>query len=176
METSSSRGYLLFYQKPKRSEILFHDLSKGMQMWKRLPMPEELQRIRSMDEWFEKPSSFEEFVLTSVGLRRRRRCMVLQWKPTYITGGIIYVSSGLKLISDTHHTLLSKETSSPHGCVRSWSSLPVSYILSVVVLATLIYAMYFIDEVKLKRSCWAFSRRLKTTQENTSWESSCDIP
>ena len=37
-------------KKPKRSEILFHDKPKHLQMWARTPMPEELQRIRSMDE------------------------------------------------------------------------------------------------------------------------------
>ena len=44
--------------KPKRSEILFHDQPKSMQLWRRIPMPEELQKIRSMDEWYEKPSEF----------------------------------------------------------------------------------------------------------------------
>ncbi len=41
--------------KPRKSEILFSDRKKDMQMWERLPMPEELRRIRSMDEWGEMP-------------------------------------------------------------------------------------------------------------------------
>jgi hypothetical protein len=47
-------------KKPPRSQILFHDSPKAMQLWKRIPMPEELQRIRSMDEWLEKPAEFRK--------------------------------------------------------------------------------------------------------------------
>jgi len=37
-------------KKPKRSQILFNEKPKGMQMWSRVPMPEELSRVRGMDE------------------------------------------------------------------------------------------------------------------------------
>ena len=45
-------------KQPKRSEILFHDQPKAMQLWRRIPMSEELQKVRSMDEWYEKPAEF----------------------------------------------------------------------------------------------------------------------
>ena len=45
-------------KKPRKSQILFHDQPKKLQLWKRTPMPEEMRRIRSMDEWFEKPAEF----------------------------------------------------------------------------------------------------------------------
>ena len=77
-------------KKPKRSEILFHDKPKGLQMWQRIPMPEELQRIRSMDEWFEKPSEFRNKFRTYVEKEfQRRRDGVWFYNngiPTYITG------------------------------------------------------------------------------------------
>ena len=76
-------------KKPKRSEILFYDRPKAMQMWQRLPMPEELQRIRSMDEWPEKPSEFRKKFRSYIEQefqRRRRRMVLQQWGPTYITG------------------------------------------------------------------------------------------
>ena len=77
-------------KKPKRSEILFHDKPKGLQMWQRIPMPEELQRIRSMDEWFEKPSEFRNKFRAYVEKEfQRRRDGVWFYNngvPTYITG------------------------------------------------------------------------------------------
>jgi len=77
-------------EKPKRSEILFHDKSKAMQMWQRLPMPEELQRIRSMDEWLEKPPEFRKKFRSYIEQEfQRRRDGVWFYnngEPTYITG------------------------------------------------------------------------------------------
>ena len=77
-------------KKPKRSEILFHDQPKSMQLWRRIPMPEELQKIRSMDEWYEKPSEFRrKFSGFIEGEFERRRNGVWFYNdgvPTYITG------------------------------------------------------------------------------------------
>lgn len=77
-------------KKPPRSEILFHDLPKAMQLWQRIPMPEELQRIRSMDEWLEKPTEFrKKFHLYIEQEFQRRRDGVWFYnngEPTYITG------------------------------------------------------------------------------------------
>ncbi len=77
-------------KKPKKKEILFHDSPKAMQMWRRIPMPEELQRIRSMDEWFEKPAEFRrKFSSYIEGEFVRRRNGVWFYNngtPTYITG------------------------------------------------------------------------------------------
>ena len=77
-------------KKPKRSEILFHDKSKSMQMWQRIPMPEELQKIRSMDEWFEKPAEFRKKFSSYIEREfERRRNGVWFYNDgiaTYITG------------------------------------------------------------------------------------------
>ena len=77
-------------KKPKRSEILFHDQPKSMQLWRRIPMPEELQKIRSMDEWYEKPLEFRrKFSGFIEGEFERRRNGVWFYNhgvPTYITG------------------------------------------------------------------------------------------
>jgi hypothetical protein len=77
-------------KKPKRSEILFHEKPKAMQMWQRIAMPEELQRIRSMDEWLEKPAEFRKKFRTYIEQEfQRRRDGVWFYNngvPTYITG------------------------------------------------------------------------------------------
>ena len=77
-------------KKPKRSEILFHDQPKELQMWQRIPLPEELQRVRSMDEWFEKPAEFRNKFRSYVEKEfQRRRDGVWFYNnglPTYITG------------------------------------------------------------------------------------------
>ncbi len=77
-------------KKPKRSEILFHDKPKGMQMWKRIPMPQELSRVRSMDEWFEKPSEFRKkfsaYIEKEFERRRNGVWFYNNGLPTYITG------------------------------------------------------------------------------------------
>ena len=77
-------------KKPPRSEILFHDKPKKLQMWRRQPMPEELQRIGSMDEWFEKPSEFRKrfspFIEKEFERRRNGVWFYNNGVPTYITG------------------------------------------------------------------------------------------
>jgi len=45
---------------PKDEEILNYDRGLHLQVWQRIPVPEELRRIRSMDEWFEMPSEFKK--------------------------------------------------------------------------------------------------------------------
>lgn len=77
-------------KKPPRSEILFHDLPEAMQLWQRIPMPEELQRIRSMDEWLEKPAEFRKKFHSYIEQEfQRRRDGVWFYNngvATYITG------------------------------------------------------------------------------------------
>ena len=77
-------------KKPKRSEILFHEKPKAMQMWQRIAMPQELQRIRSMDEWLEKPAEFRKKFRSYIEQEfQRRRDGVWFYNngvPTYITG------------------------------------------------------------------------------------------
>jgi len=77
-------------KKPPRSQILFHDSPKSMQLWKRIPMPEELQRIRSMDEWLEKPAEFRKkfhsYIEQEFQRRRDGVWFYNNGEPTYITG------------------------------------------------------------------------------------------
>ena len=77
-------------KKPPRSQILFHDSPKAMQLWQRLPMPEELQRIRSMDEWLETPREFRQkfspYIEEEFRRRREGFWFYNNGKPTYITG------------------------------------------------------------------------------------------
>ncbi len=77
-------------KKPKKSEILFHNKSKPMQMWQRTDVPPELSRVRSMDEWFEKPAEFRKAFSSYIEQEfERRRNGVWFYNngvPTYITG------------------------------------------------------------------------------------------
>ena len=90
-ETIELHGILVVLpKKPRKSEILFHDQPKKLQMWKRIPMPEEMRRIRSMDEWFEKPAEFRNKFRSYIEQEfQRRRDGVWFYnngEPTYITG------------------------------------------------------------------------------------------
>lgn len=82
--------YIQLPQQPKDEDILFYDKPKEMQMWKRLPMPQELSRIRSMDEWYEMPSEFKKRFSPYIEREfKRRREGVWFWNngvATYITG------------------------------------------------------------------------------------------
>ena len=77
-------------KKPKKSDILFHDLPKKLQMWKRSDVPQELSRVRSMDEWFEKPAefrrSFSPYIEQEFERRRNGVWFYNNGVPTYITG------------------------------------------------------------------------------------------
>ena len=75
---------------PKAIEILFHDKPKEMQMWQRLSVPDELSRIKSMDEWAEKPKEFRDKYTSLIQrefVRRREGVWFFNnGVPTYITG------------------------------------------------------------------------------------------
>ena len=75
---------------PKKKEILFYDRKPAMQMWERLPVPTELQRIRSMDEWYEMPSDFKKrfspYIEKEFKRRREGLWFYNNGVPTYITG------------------------------------------------------------------------------------------
>ena len=77
-------------KKPSKSEILFHDQPKRLQLWKRTPMPEEMRRIRSMDEWLEKPAEFRNkfrsYIEQEFQRRRNGVWFYNNGEPTYITG------------------------------------------------------------------------------------------
>jgi len=75
---------------PDHKNILFYDKSKEDQRWMRIDTPPELKRVRSMDEWAEKPKEFRDKYSKYIeGEFQRRRNGVWFYNngtPTYITG------------------------------------------------------------------------------------------
>jgi len=75
---------------PKDEYILNNERPVHLQMWRRLPVPEELRRIRSMDEWYEMPSEFKKRFSPYIEQEfKRRREGVWFWnngERVYITG------------------------------------------------------------------------------------------
>ena len=47
--------FICLPKRPPKKNISGYKESNSMQMWRRIPMPKELSRIRSMDEWAEMP-------------------------------------------------------------------------------------------------------------------------
>ena len=82
--------YIQLPKTPKKKDILNHEKSKSMQMWQRLDVPEELQRIRSMDEWYEMPKEFKKrfssYIEREFVRRREGVWFYNNGVPTYITG------------------------------------------------------------------------------------------
>ena len=83
----------VFIQLPKvpaKKDILFHDKSKSEQSWKRLPVPQDLLRVRSMDEWLEQPkefrSKYSQYIEQEFSRRRDGIWFYNNGVPTYITG------------------------------------------------------------------------------------------
>ena len=83
----------IFIQLPKqpaKNEILFHDKKREEQMWKRLPVPQDLVRVRSMDEWMEQPKEFRikhnAYIEQEFHRRRSGVWFYNNGVPTYITG------------------------------------------------------------------------------------------
>ena len=82
----------LYIQLPKvpKSGILFDDLPKKDQRWTRIALPQELSRIRSMDEWLEMPKEFRSRYLPYIKEEFHRRnngvWFMNNGVPTYITG------------------------------------------------------------------------------------------
>ena len=79
-------------QLPKvpEEDILFSNAPKEQQRWQRIEPPKELLRIRSMDEWAEKPKEFRQRYSPYIEEEFRRRREGLWFMnngvPTYITG------------------------------------------------------------------------------------------
>jgi|688.fasta_scaffold13157_13 hypothetical protein len=83
----------IFIQLPKqpaKTDILFHDKKREEQMWKRLPVPQDLVRVRSMDEWMEQPKEFRikhnAYIEQEFHRRRNGVWFYNNGVPTYITG------------------------------------------------------------------------------------------
>ena len=77
-------------KRPPKKNIIGYKKSDDLQMWERTPMPQELFRIRSMDEWAEMPRQFREKFRPYIEEEFRRRREGLWFynngTATYITG------------------------------------------------------------------------------------------
>jgi len=77
-------------KRPPKKEIFGHKESNSMQVWRRVSMPQELSRIRSMDEWEEMPREFREkfrpYVEEEFRRRREGFWFYNNGAATYITG------------------------------------------------------------------------------------------
>jgi len=75
---------------PPKKEIQGYGEPNHMHMWKRQPMPEELSRIKTMDEWAEMPREFREkfrpYIEEEFRRRRQGFWFYNNGTPTYITG------------------------------------------------------------------------------------------
>jgi hypothetical protein len=82
--------FILLPAQPPKKEILGYGKSDDMQLWERAPVPPEMSRIKSMDEWAEMPREFREKFHPYIEeeFRRRREGLWFFNKgiPTYITG------------------------------------------------------------------------------------------
>lgn len=77
-------------KKPRKADILFHDQPKSKQYWRRIDPPQDLMRIKSMDEWYEHPPEFrkhhEVYIVEEFRRRREGVWFYNNGVPTYITG------------------------------------------------------------------------------------------
>jgi len=77
-------------KKPAKKDILFHDKPKEEQRWVREELPQELRRIRSMEEWMEMPEAFRKkhtpYISQEYKRRRNGVWFYNNGVPTYITG------------------------------------------------------------------------------------------
>ena len=77
-------------KRPTKKNIIGYKEPDSMQMWRRISMPKELSRIRSMDEWAEMPKQFREkfrpYIEEEFRRRREGFWFYNNGTPTYITG------------------------------------------------------------------------------------------
>ncbi len=82
--------FILLPAQPSEEEIIGYGKPVDMQLWERSPVPTEMSRIKSMDEWSEMPREFREKFRPYIEeeFRRRREGLWFFNKgiPTYITG------------------------------------------------------------------------------------------
>ena len=75
---------------PPKKEIAGYGRPNHLQLWERIPMPEELSRIKSMDEWSEMPREFRQrfspYIEEEFRRRREGFWFYNDGTPTYITG------------------------------------------------------------------------------------------
>ena len=87
------------------SKILFSNLPKEDQMWKRLELPRQLESIRSMDEWNQQPSEFRKKFTPYIKEEFRRR-----------RDGVWFMNNGQATYITGHHYML-----------LQWSPMDVGY-------------------------------------------------
>ena len=90
-ETIELGGLLICLPKrPPKKQIFGHKESNSMQVWRRVSMPQELSRIKSMDEWAEMPRQFREkfrpYIEEEFRRRREGFWFYNNGTATYITG------------------------------------------------------------------------------------------
>ena len=77
-------------KRPPKKNISGYKESNSMQMWRRVAMPQELSRIKSMDEWAEMPREFRErfrpYIEEEFRRRREGFWFYSNGTATYITG------------------------------------------------------------------------------------------
>jgi len=75
---------------PPKKKIAGYGRANHLQLWERTPMPEELSRIKSMDEWLEMPREFRQkfspYIEEEFRRRREGFWFYNDGTPTYITG------------------------------------------------------------------------------------------
>jgi hypothetical protein len=75
---------------PPKKNILFHDRPKSEQRWIRHELPEEISKIRSMEEWLLMPENFRkkytDYISKEYERRRQGIWFYNNGVPTYITG------------------------------------------------------------------------------------------
>jgi hypothetical protein len=77
-------------RQPDKKDILFSDMKKADQMWRRIELPKDLLSIKSMDEWYETPREFQlrysPIIDKEFDRRRNGVWFMNNGEPTYITG------------------------------------------------------------------------------------------
>lgn len=92
-------------KKPGKKDILFSDKKKSDQHWNRIPIPEDLAKIRSMDEWAEQPKEFR-----------------LRYSP-YIEKEFERRSKGVWFMNDGIATYITGR----HYMMLQWSKIDIGY-------------------------------------------------
>jgi hypothetical protein len=77
-------------KRPPKKEIFGYKKSNALQVWERVPLPKELSRISSMDEWEEMPrefrARFRPYIEEEFRRRREGFWFYNDGEPIYITG------------------------------------------------------------------------------------------
>jgi len=77
-------------KRPPKKEVFGYKKSNALQVWERIPLPKELSRISSMDEWEEMPrefrARFRPYIEEEFRRRREGFWFYNDGEPIYITG------------------------------------------------------------------------------------------